>query len=132
MLEGTETQQTESVSKYGSKMGKIVEIIQDIIDKEGFPKILVYSQWEDSLHLLSQILMELKIPCIFMTRKDNYASTVLFKTNPNIAVFLLLLQQGNNGLDMSIATHIIIMEPILSASISMIIVMIYSDGSTGS
>lgn len=117
MLEGTETQQTESVSKYGSKLGKIVEIIQDIIDKEGVPKILVYSQWEDSLHLLSQILMELNIRCIFMTRKDNYTSTIQFKTNPNIAVFLLLLQQGNNGLDMSIATHIIIMEPILSASV---------------
>lgn len=51
-----------------------------------------------------------------MTRDHNYRSTTMFKESIDIPVLLMLLQQGNNGLDMSVASHIIIMEPILSAS----------------
>ena len=51
-----------------------------------------------------------------MKNTDYYQSTEAFKTNPKIPVFLMLLQKGNNGLDMSVASHIVIFEPILSAS----------------
>ena len=46
--------------KWGSKMGKIVSIIQSILnDDDADPeskKILVYSQWEDSLFILAHVL----------------------------------------------------------------------------
>lgn len=118
MLQGSQnTQVTEKVSKWGSKLGKIVSIIEEILDKELSPKILVYSQWEDSLSLLSHVLSSSHIACRTMSRRNNYESTMEFKNDPSVTVLLMLLQQGNNGLDMSMATHIIIMEPILSASV---------------
>ena len=46
--------------KWGSKMGKILYIIQSILnDANADPeskKILVYSQWEDSLYILAHVL----------------------------------------------------------------------------
>ena len=51
-----------------------------------------------------------------MESTKNYENTTIFKSDFTIPVFLMKLQQGNNGLDLSIATHIIIMEPVLSAS----------------
>ena len=107
------------VKKWGSKLQKIVTIIHEILDEDPSAKILIYSQWNDSLILLSYVLKEIEIPYCFMTKANNYRSTIEFKNDNKIKVLLLLLQQGNNGLDMSIATHIIIMEPILSASRNM-------------
>ena len=51
-----------------------------------------------------------------MTRNNYYESVEIFKKSHNIPVFLMQLQKGNNGLDMSVATHVVIFEPILSAS----------------
>lgn len=51
-----------------------------------------------------------------MENKNNYKNTTIFKSDFTIPVFLIRLQQGNNGLDLSVATHIIVMEPVLSAS----------------
>ena len=46
--------------KWGSKIDKILEIIQGILnDEDADPaskKILVYSQWEDSLTVLGHVL----------------------------------------------------------------------------
>ena len=116
MLKGSDVVVSEEISKWGTKLGKIVSIIQEIIQDNINPKILVYSQWEDSLSLLQRILSSIDISSCVMKRSNNYQSVATFKKDPSIHVLLLLLQQGNNGLDMSIANHIIIMEPILSAS----------------
>lgn len=118
--------------KWGSKMGKIVSIIQSILnDDDADPeskKILVYSQWEDSLFILAHvlkwvldgrlILRESNIRYLVMNRTKHYENTFQFRNDPKIPVFLMRLQQGNNGLDLSVATHVIVMEPVLSASIS--------------
>lgn len=127
MKTGSDIIQSVSEDKWGRKMGTMINLIQSIIrSSEVCPKILVYSQWQDSLSMLRVILecawrqslmgREVNINCILMTRDHNYRSTTVFKESADIPVLLMLLQQGNNGLDMSIASHIIIMEPILSAS----------------
>lgn len=51
-----------------------------------------------------------------MSRARNYESVFRFRQDPSIPILLMRLQQGNNGLDLSCATHIIVMEPVLSAS----------------
>ena len=111
-------------------MGKILDIIQSILnDVNADPeskKILVYSQWEDSLFILAHvlkwvydrclILRESNIRYLIMNRTKHYENTFQFRNDPKIPVFLMRLQQGNNGLDLSVATHVIVMEPVLSAS----------------
>lgn len=51
---------TEVLGKWGSKIDKILEIIQGILnDQDADPaskKILIYSQWEDSLTVLGHVL----------------------------------------------------------------------------
>lgn len=59
---------------------------------------------------------ESQIKYLIMNRTKNYENTFQFRNDPSISVFLMRLQQGNNGLDLSVATHVIVMEPVLSAS----------------
>lgn len=72
------------------------------------------------------------IKYMMMTNKNHYESTEAFKTDPTVPVFLMKLQKGNNGLDMSVASHIVIFEPILSASLGRKERMMGSNGSAGS
>ena len=43
-----------------------------------------------------------------MNRSKHYENTFQFRNDPKIPVFLMRLQQGNNGLDLSVATHVIV------------------------
>lgn len=57
MKTGSDIIQSESEGKWGRKMGAIIDLIQSIIhSSEVCPKILVYSQWQDSLSMLRVIL----------------------------------------------------------------------------
>lgn len=73
-----------------------------------------------------------QIKYLMMKEKNRYESTEAFKTDPTVPVFLMRLQKGNNGLDMSVASHIVIFEPILSASLGGKERIIGSNGSAGS
>ena len=104
-------------NRWGMKMGALVHLIRRIMKKEKRnTKILVYSQWEDSLIVIGKVLQACDIKFLMMTRNNYYESVEIFKKSHNIPVFLMQLQKGNNGLDMSVATHVVIFEPILSAS----------------
>ena len=59
---------------------------------------------------------ESSIRFILMSRARNYENVFRFRKDPTIPILLMRLQQGNNGFDLSCATHVIVMEPVLSAS----------------
>ena len=84
MKTGSDIIQSVSEDKWGRKMGTMINLIQSIIrSSEVCPKILVYSQWQDSLSMLRVILecawrqslmgREVDINCILMTRDHNYS-----------------------------------------------------------
>ena len=53
MKTGSDIIQSVSEDKWGRKMGTMINLIQSIIrSSEVCPKILVYSQWQDSLSML--------------------------------------------------------------------------------
>ena len=61
-MEGAEKVESDpKVIKWGSKLGIIVNLLQEIINSEISAKILVYSQWDDSLTLLAHVLDEVNI-----------------------------------------------------------------------
>lgn len=61
--------------KWGSKMGKILDIIQSILNDENADpeskKILVYSQWEDSLCILAHVLQYVIVLSFHVQRVTN-------------------------------------------------------------
>ena len=75
-------------------MGVLLDLIRDLIRKGPDTKILVYSQWMDSLSMLKVILeswrvnglirRENYINCLLMTRKHNYESTSVFRESKNM------------------------------------------------
>lgn len=50
-------QNSRNENRWGMKIGALIELIQTILKTEGEDrKILVYSQWEDSLLILGKVL----------------------------------------------------------------------------
>jgi SNF2 family DNA or RNA helicase len=108
------------LQKYGSKLGKLISIIKKLIidDKS---RIIIFSQWDEMLLLVSKTLYENKIDNCFIkgnvwsrtsainkfkVGKDNCGNTT--------KIIMLSLKNAASGTNLSEATHIFFIEPINS------------------
>lgn len=96
--------------KYVKKFAKVIDIIQKT---ESDDKILIFSQWDHSLNLLSQCLENEGISYLKYNGKIdiNKKNIILadFKKS-SCKVLLLTLTSGGVGLDLSHANNVIIMD----------------------
>jgi SNF2 family DNA or RNA helicase len=106
------------INKYGSKLGKVILMIKSLLTQES-TRIIVFSQWDCMLSLISKTLLENGI--INSTVKGNVwsrnASINKFKTGKNTdgtdsKVILLSLKNAASGTNLTEATHIFFIEPI--------------------
>lgn len=110
----TGSDQPSAVGVPGSSVATEEEALAAV---DASDKILVFSQWVDTIGILSIILKELGIPFIVMRSTQNYESVSQFRRESGIRVMLMLLSQGNNGLDLVEARHVILVDPILSPTL---------------
>jgi SNF2 family DNA or RNA helicase len=93
-----------------AKMAKILELVTQAPKED---KIIIFSQWEHSLRILTDILQEHgHTSLLYSGRLDQGARTTVlhqFKTRPT-RILLLTLTSGGVGLDMSYANHVILMD----------------------
>lgn len=106
------------VRKYGSKLGKLITIINQLIVHDE-TRIIIFSQWEDMLSLVSKTLAENGIGNCFV--KGNVfcrnAAIRKFKNGKNKddddnKVIMLSLKNAASGTNLTEATHIFFIEPI--------------------
>ena len=105
------------VKKYGSKLGKLITLINQIIIREE-TRIIIFSQWEDMLSLVGKTLAENGIGNCFV--KGNVfcrnAAIRKFKDGKNKGddnkVIMLSLKNAASGTNLTEATHIFFIEPI--------------------
>ncbi len=107
------------VKKYGSKMGKLIEICKKITSNKK-NRIIIFSQWDRLLHLIGNTLEENSIANTYVkgnvyqrnnaitSFKDGYGKT----TKTNIQVIMLSLEHAASGTNLTEATHIIFTDPI--------------------
>jgi SNF2 family DNA or RNA helicase len=104
--------------KYGSKLGKLLSMIFDLL-KEEEVRIIIFSQWDDMLELIGKTLIENKINNSFV--KGNVWTRNMainkFKNGKNIdgtdnKVIMLSLKNAASGTNLIEATHIFFVEPI--------------------
>ena len=101
------------ISKYGSKLGKLISYIKSLIEISN-SKIIVFSQWDDMLSLIGKTLLENNINNSFVKGnlwKRNSAINKFTRDNDN-KVIMLSLKNAASGTNLTNATHIIFVEPI--------------------
>jgi len=105
---------------FGTKIAAVVIYLRMIIEENSDAKCILFSEWNDVLEIVSRALEESNIVFIRTEQKRGKSfETVLekFRTDPNIRVLLLPVRSGSNGLNITEATHVFLIEPLLTDSL---------------
>jgi len=100
-----------------AKIDKTIELLQQIQDRGENEKTIVFSSFTSFLDLIEVPLIEnpnLKVYARYdgsMTAKERNDAVLRFTDDPNCRVILVSLKAGNSGLNLTIANHVIILDP---------------------
>lgn len=101
----------EYVNKYGSKIAKLIEYIKN---NEG--KMLIYSQWNKTLNIISKCLKECGINHVLFSNDIVKQNKNMEKFDEDVNIMLMSTQNHSSGLDLYKAKHIIMMDVIYGTS----------------
>ncbi|KAF3315666.1 hypothetical protein TWF173_003241 [Orbilia oligospora] len=99
-----------------TKIEKVREILKNIRENDPSEKTIIFSSFTSFLDLLS-IPLDREDKYNFerydgsMTAKDRNDAVLNFTENPDITVMLVSLKAGNSGLNLTVASHVIIIDP---------------------
>ncbi|KAK6496615.1 hypothetical protein TWF481_001609 [Arthrobotrys musiformis] len=99
-----------------AKIDKVREILKDIRANDPSEKTIIFSSFTSFLDLLS-IPLDREDDFDFerydgsMTAKDRNDAVINFTENPDVTVMLVSLKAGNSGLNLTVASHVIIIDP---------------------
>lgn len=102
------------IEKYGSKLGKLILMITDIIENKK-NRIIVFSQWDYMLSLIGKSLNENNINNCFVKGSvfmRNSSINKFKEDDNNMRVIMLSLKNAASGTNLIEATHIFFVEPI--------------------
>ncbi|XP_049511078.1 E3 ubiquitin-protein ligase SHPRH isoform X3 [Dermacentor silvarum] len=98
-----------------TKIGGIVETILEIKADDPDAKALVFTSWSIVIDVLKKALEENEVSYITLKPGPNFKNNLaLFRHDPSIMVLLLPLSLGAKGLNLTEATHVLLVEPILN------------------
>ncbi|KAK1085512.1 hypothetical protein LTR33_002051 [Friedmanniomyces endolithicus] len=98
-----------------AKLDKTLEILRSIMAVKDGEKVLVFSQWTSLLDLLEIPIDEAgwgyRRYDGSMKSKDRADAVDEFKTSPELRIMLVSLKAGNAGLNLNMASQVIILDP---------------------
>ncbi|KAL3188009.1 hypothetical protein MRX96_004245 [Rhipicephalus microplus] len=98
-----------------TKIGGIIETILEIKADDPSAKALVFSSWSTVIDVLKKALEANQVPHITLKPGPNFKNNLaLFRHDPSIMVLVLPLSLGAKGLNLTEATHVLLVEPILN------------------
>lgn len=122
-LQNKEVDAESSISvkgSYGTKMEAVIKRIIGVQASDQNSRFLVFSTWNDVLDVVEHSLSANKIGFIRAKGRRNLDAAIRsFKGKDegggkSARVLLLLIQQGANGLNLTEAQHVILIEPLLN------------------
>jgi SNF2 family DNA or RNA helicase len=108
------TSELNSNILWGSKLEYIFKEIKIILSKNTDNKILIFSQWDKMLDIISNMLKYYYIN--FTNCKGNVyqinKAIREFKTNPTCSILLLSAETSNSGINLPEVSHIILIDTV--------------------
>jgi SNF2 family DNA or RNA helicase len=95
-----------------TKIGNIIHFLKN--DTKDTDKIILFSQWDELLHKVGDILSEYKFKIVYcqgsvFQRKRAISS---FQKDPSIRIIMLSSRNAASGINLTIANKIILLEPV--------------------
>ena len=99
-------------SQLGTKMSKLIEYSTNIINKNDSNRIIVFSQWDSMLKLISKNLNTGGVNHILLNGSYHTLNNKIrkFKLDNSIRILLLSSEKAGSGLTLTEASHIILMD----------------------
>ncbi|KAJ1405774.1 P-loop containing nucleoside triphosphate hydrolase protein [Ochromonadaceae sp. CCMP2298] len=122
-IRARERRERERERECGGWGTKVDALVRDVAGLLGDPerqeeKALVFSQWGEMLDIVAEAFTRQGLPfarCADRTKDfDQVGSVGVFRTNPLVRVLLLPLALGAEGLDLTVASHVFLLEPLLN------------------
>ena len=96
----------------GTKIERLLDYINTIINKNNKEKIIVFSQWDNMLKLVSKFLYTHNVNNIILNGSIHTISSKIrnFKLDDSLNVVLMSSDKSPSGLTLTEATHIILLD----------------------
>ena len=106
------------VGSFGTKIENVVICALKIMQDDPENKFIVFSQWEDVLDIAEKAFNENNISNVRLgSGKKLTPSLNKFKHDPFVNALLLPIKKGANGLNLIEATHVILLDSIVSKAV---------------
>lgn len=104
----------DNIDKYGSKISKLIEYLNDNRVDNVIPKTIIFSMYDDLLHITSRALSDSDIK--FVTFKNDSSTTratslASFSNDMDVRVLLLSTKTSSSGLNLQTASNLIFLDP---------------------
>lgn len=102
---------TECISKYGTKMATLIEILKDLFTACG-NRVIIFSQYDMMLKLIGRTLDEYGIKSVYARGNVRVVNKNIdtFKRDETIRVIMLSSEHSNSGSNLTEASHIILVD----------------------
>lgn len=106
------TDENNSEPKLGTKIEHLINTVKTIINNNNKDKIIVFSQWDNMLKLIAKIFTEYNINFIVVNGSIHTVTSKIrkFKLDDTINVVLMSSDKSPSGLNLTEASHIILMD----------------------
>ena len=100
--------------KLGTKMARLIEYSNKILNENNDNRIIVFSQWDSMLKLVSKVLRDKNVNHLILNGSINVLNSKLrkFKLDKSIRIILLSMEKAASGLNLTEANHIVLLDTI--------------------
>ena len=102
---------------YGTKVNRLVGDIMDTVDIG--EKSVVFSQWEDMMSIVAAALTANKVDYIRPKSGKTFGDSIKHFRTSECPVLILNVKNGAEGLTLTEASHVFMLEPILNCGLDM-------------
>lgn len=101
----------DDVNKWGTKMAHLISYVNNVLSTAG-DRIIIFSQWDNMLKLVSNVLKSLSITHITINGSVYTINSKIrkFKLDDTIKVALLSSEKSSSGLNLTEANHIVLLD----------------------
>ena len=98
--------------KYGTKMSNLIKYLNQVVSENEENRIIVFSQWDRMLNLISKVLEEQQIKFLLVKGSafQSAAKIRKFKLDKEIRIILLSSEKASSGLNLTETSHIALVD----------------------
>ena len=102
----------QNYNKWGTKMANMISYVESILSSNRDNKIIIFSQFDNMLKLLGNVLTESNINYLTLNGSFNVINSRIkkFKLDSSIRIVLLSSDKAASGLNLTEANHILLLD----------------------